>query len=100
MRTQRNWSIEEDILLLSSVKELGHKWSKIAKKFVDLTHNSLRNRFKHYKESFVDLLMLWYIVFSIKSNCYGKRSSFELKVLSSLPQENFKVQHLLLYIII
>ena len=47
MRTQRNWSIEEDILLLSSVKELGHKWSKIAKKFVDRTANSVRNRFKH-----------------------------------------------------
>ena len=45
VKTRRNWELEEDISLLTSVKELGSKWSSFAWRLVDRTANSCRQRF-------------------------------------------------------
>lgn len=38
------WSYEEDLVLLQKHKELGRKWSVIAKQFKGRTENSVKNR--------------------------------------------------------
>ena len=47
VRTQRKWELEDDIILLTAVKELGKKWSLISKRLTDRTANSCRQRFNH-----------------------------------------------------
>ena len=42
--TKRPFSVDEDILLLQKVKELGNKWTLISKLFVGRTPTSLRTR--------------------------------------------------------
>ena len=47
MKSQRAWTLEEDILLLNSVKEFGTRWAVIAPKFTDRTSNSCRSRYMY-----------------------------------------------------
>ena len=47
VRAQRAWTLDEDIILLSSIKNIGKKWSLISQKLTDRTPNSCRMRYNH-----------------------------------------------------
>ena len=49
-RTKRPWSIEEDLILLKGIKELGLKWTQISQRLTDRTPLSCRNRYMHMKK--------------------------------------------------
>ena len=41
----KEWTMEEDIIIVSLYYELGHKWAKIARQLKGRTDNSVKNRF-------------------------------------------------------
>ena len=49
-KTRRQYSIEEDLLLLQKVRDLGNKWTLISKYFEDRTPTSLRNRYNKIRK--------------------------------------------------
>lgn len=50
------WTYEEDLTLLNKHKELGRKWSVIAKEFKGRTENSVKNRWNTLIKSFKSTL--------------------------------------------
>merc|ERR1719152_304031 len=49
-----SWTPTEDAIILTSVRELGHKWNKIATKLHGRTEHAIRNRYHRLQTALAD----------------------------------------------